>query len=109
MLEALSGCEMPNKYFVSGLSPGGERLTADLFKCEEKSGCCERQFCPGNVRPLDIIVRHVSPNSQKDMQPFLQIEKPCKCTMLCFCRPEIKVNLVEGGQVKPIGRIEYPF
>lgn len=54
-------------------------------------------------------MRHLSPNSQNDMAPFLQIEKPCKCTCLCFCRPEIKVNLVEGGQVKPLGRIEFPF
>jgi hypothetical protein len=61
------------------------------------------------MRPLDIVVRHLSPNSPNDYKPFLKIEKPCKCTCLCFCRPEVKVNLSEGGQVKPLGRIEFPF
>jgi len=97
MLEMMTGCEMANKYYVCPLNPGGGKGGSYTFKCKEESGCCERQFCPGPVRPLDICISHISPGSPKDLQPFLRIKKPCKCTFLCWCRPEIEVLLIEGG------------
>jgi len=63
----------------------------------------------GNQRPLDIHIDHVSPNSPKDCAPFLTCVKPCKCTWMCFCRPEMKIYLVENGQNTYIGKILQPF
>ena len=63
MIEAMTGCEMPNKYFIAPLNSGGGKAGSYCFRCEEKSGCFERQFCPGNVRPLDVTVTHIAPGS----------------------------------------------
>ena len=41
-IEAVTGCEMPNKYFVYPLGPNGNKQGMAFFKCEEKSGFCER-------------------------------------------------------------------
>ena len=59
LLEVFTGCEMKNKYFVSELNEDGK--TADgwpLFRCKEETGICERLFCKGAMRPLDINVFH---------------------------------------------------
>ena len=109
LTEVVTGCEMPNKYYVSALKTGGGPIGDHLFKCTEKSGCCERQFMKGESRPLDITIEHVSPNSARDTQPFLHCIKPCKCTCCCFCRPEMKIYLVEDGQNKHIGTIKQPY
>jgi hypothetical protein len=42
LTEVFTGCEMPNKYYIHALRPGGGRLGGRLFKCEEKSGFCAR-------------------------------------------------------------------
>ncbi len=44
-----------------------------------------------------------------EYEPFLKLERPCKCTFLCFGRPEILVILVEGGKKEYLGKIVDPF
>lgn len=61
------------------------------------------------MRPLDIVVNHESPNSQKHGTPFLWMNKPCKmCVWPCCCRPELLVYNIEGGANNMIGRLEMP-
>ena len=81
MLEMVTGCEMPNKYYVSTFVPDQSGTNAQggpqqakgpyvprvpkglpFFKCKEKSGFCERMCCRGPARPLDIDVMHESPS-----------------------------------------------
>ena len=40
LMEVIGGCEMPNKYFVSPLAPGGGIGGPNMFKCKENSNCC---------------------------------------------------------------------
>ena len=61
LLEVMTGCEMPNKYYVSEYDSLQGKKGVPLFKCKEMSGFCERQFCTGDARPLDVEVRHESP------------------------------------------------
>ena len=42
LLEVVSGCEMPNKYYISEFDGVGGKKGVPLFKCNEKSGCLER-------------------------------------------------------------------
>lgn len=79
IFEAMTGCELPNKYYVyelnaaaAGLAPEGEAKPKSyyssakgltLFKAKEQSGCFERQFCRGEARPLDIALNHEAPTS----------------------------------------------
>jgi len=45
LLEAITGCETENKYEVFAADKDGDKKKKlILFKCKEKSGCCERQF-----------------------------------------------------------------
>ncbi len=108
LLEVVSGCEMPNKYYISEFDGVGGKKGVPLFKCNEKSGCLERQFCTGDMRPLNVEVLHENPGPRQGM-PFLNLVKPCKCTMWCLCRPEMIVNMIEDGAMDKIGRVEYPF
>jgi len=41
----------------------------------------------------------------QDGQPFLRIERPCKCTWMCCNRPEATVILTENGQEKRLGSV----
>lgn len=103
-LESLTGCEQPNIYHVFGNSPLGMRY---LFKCIEKSGCCERRFCPSNQRPLDLDIIHCNSVDQLGMgytTPFAHMDKPFMCTICCICRPEIDVILNSTNQ--PIGKVK---
>ena len=43
ILEALTGCETNNTYYVYVMSVSGEFTC--LFKCKEQSDCCERYWC----------------------------------------------------------------
>ena len=104
-LEAITGCEQPNIYHIFGNSPLGFRY---LFKCKEKSNCCSRRFCPSTNRPLDLDIIHCSSFDQLGMNyttPFATMNKPCKCTICCLCRPEIDVILNSTSQA--IGKIKH--
>lgn len=104
LLETITGCEMPNKYYVSALGTGfrdndATPIGPPFFKCVEKSGWCARQFCHAAARPLNINVNHEGPSSPFHGLPFLTLEKPCKCCVFpCCCRPEMKVNFSEPTQ-----------
>jgi len=51
----------------------------------------------GRMRAMKVIIEHISPESTKDRENILRIEKTCGCGVLCFCRPEMVVKCVEDG------------
>ena len=104
-IAAMTGCEQPNIYHVFGNSPLGVKY---LFKCMERSNCCARRFCPSTNTPLDLDIIHCSSVDQLGIgytTPFATMNKPFKCTILCLCRPEIKVVLNSSGQV--VGKVNH--
>ena len=44
-----------------------------------------------------------------EYEPFLHLERPCKCTFLCCSRPEVRVTLVENGRSEFLGKVIDPF
>jgi len=108
-LEAITGCEKGNTYYVFPLSKDGEKKGKRLFKAKEKSSCFAKQCMSGDCRPFQLKVNLESTSEETDNEPFLLIDRPCKCTCLCFNRPEITVNLVEDGQNVYVGKIRDPW
>jgi len=108
--EAFSGCEQENVYYVYGLTKDGEKKGNLLFKCKEKSSCCARMCLSGECRPFVVTVSTVDKDFEElDNEPFIKIERPCKCTCYCFNRPEITVTHVSGGKDEYIGKVVDPF
>jgi len=107
-MEQFTGCESPNRYFVFSQSPqGGMKL---LFKCKEFSGCCMRNCCPAGQREFNMAIKHVASNSVLSSDdfslPFVNVNKPFKCTCLCLDRPKMQVNFANN---QPLGSIKEPF
>jgi len=110
LLEALSGCDMPNKYEVYNMKDG-MKTGRSQFLYTEKSGCCSRQCLPPDCRPLDmsVISEQYGPGAENETEHVLHIERPCKCTIYCFNRQEMQVNWIEKGQNKYLGKIVDPY
>ena len=106
-LEVVSGCEVENRYHVYGYDPATQQKKAKLFKCKEKSGWCSRQCLSGSCRPFKMNISSIKPTGE--LEPFIQMERPCTCTFLCFNRPEVHVNLVENGRTEYLGKVVDPF
>jgi len=127
-LEALTGCEFENVYYVYKLvreqgflneqkevkvktkkekiKPQGEVI----FKCKEVSGCCERNFMGGSCRPftMDVMRRTIS-NGKKRNEPFLILKRPCVCTCYCLNRPYIDVIWINGKKEVALGKVTEPW
>jgi hypothetical protein len=109
LLEVVSGCETENKYHVFTLDKSGKKKGQRLFKCKEKSSCCARQCMSGDCRPFRMEISTLVRGEDDEYEPFLRLERECKCTCLCFQRPEILVTLVEGGKNEYLGKIVDPW
>jgi hypothetical protein len=100
-MEVMSGCEMPNRYYISPLRVGPTGHTSKMgnfcFKAKEESTCCQRQCVTGDNRELTVRINHLSPNSPTHRMPFLELRKECTCTCMCLSRPTLEVFLVENG------------
>lgn len=109
MMELVSGCDTQNVYDVYSRNSKGQIVF--LFKCKEKSGCCERQYCRGDSRPFKMHVKHVQNNGIMDpdmMEDFAVFDRPYKCTCLCLERPKMKgFYRSETGQM--FGSITEPW
>ena len=59
----------------------------------------------GDVRPFKVQIMTTC------WQPYLELEKECRCTFLCFNRPRIDVRLIEPphNEGKFIGAIVQPW
>ena len=98
IFEMITGCETANRYHVFGKTLQGYKY---LFKCNEKSGWFMRNCCPSNFRQFSMDIVHITsgnPDVPGFSKNFANLFKPFKCTLCCFCRPEMYVTLTEGNQ-----------
>lgn len=115
VLEVVTGCETPNLYKVYAADANGERVGKQkpIFKCKEKSECCQRICCPGNCRAFKMKVKNYQKKmGDDDKNLFMIFSRPFKCTCFCLNRPHMDVMVSDAAQehqeVKPshyIGRL----
>ena len=106
-LEAITGCETPNRYHVFGLTQLGYTY---LFKCSEISGWFMRNCCPSSARSFDMEIKHIASLGQFNAnfsKNFATANRPFTCTFFCLNRPEMTITLVDNGQ--SVGKIRNPF
>jgi len=107
--EVFSGCERQNSYFIHNLDQTGEKTGVEILRAKEESNWCARQVLAGNCRPFKMVVQLRDTDPKIHNAPFLELERPCTCTFLCFARPVINIYHVEGGKREHIGKIIRPF
>jgi len=109
--QALTGCELQNRYHIYALDENGkERKGTKMFKCKETSECCQRQFCSPHCRAFSMNVNNKDYADQTfDGSSFLHFERGFKCTCLCLERPEMAVRLTENGNDIYLGKVKNPF
>lgn len=106
ILEAMTGCEQGNTYHVFPMSKDGNKKGKKIFKCKEKSSCFAKQCMSGDCRPFQMKVNLEDATEELDNEPFLLLDRQCKCTCMCFNRPEMTVAWVEDGKNEYIGKIK---
>ena len=106
-IEAITGCETPNRYHVLGHTNNG--LFKYLFKCQENSSFCQRNCCPSKIREFNMDIFHAAsvPLAGNIAGKFASAFKPLKIPCFCFNRPEIMVTM--GPDNKYIGKIKHLF
>lgn len=108
ILEAITGCETPNRYHIFGQYLTGQ--TKYLFKCKESSTFFMRMCLNSSSREFHMNVKHIaSPLDFKEdfSKTFVDIYKPYKCTCCCQNRPEMQIILSDTKE--PLGIIRQPF
>mmetsp|Transcript_60079 Transcript_60079/g.69597 ORF Transcript_60079/g.69597 Transcript_60079/m.69597 type:complete len:346 (-) Transcript_60079:216-1253(-) len=109
VLEALTGCDMENRYLIFPANQQGDgKKGKALFKAKEKSGWCSRQCCHPDCRPFKMDVLHEYKDLE-DGDPFLALDRPYTCTFLCCNRPYMTVQRNEAGQNENLGVIKAPW
>jgi hypothetical protein len=106
LLEMMSGCEQGNTYNVFPLGKDGDKKGRKFYKAKEKSGCFSKQCMSADCRPFSLKVNLDDDDEQFDNEPFLILDRPCKCTFMCLERPEMTVFCVEDGKNDFIGKIK---
>jgi len=109
LLAAASGCIPPSVFKIFPLGKDGEKRGKALFKAKEESGCCSRQCMSADCRPFVMKVKLDDDDEELDNENFLLIDRPCKCTVLCFNRPVITINCVQDGKDTYIGKVVNPW
>ena len=120
LLEALTGCETPNRYNVFYIDNSGQKKF--LFKCKEESGWFCRNCIPSNSRPFYLKMLHLKNYhpSEENKELIADFERPFVCTCFCCCRP--KMDSFFKGETLPeknarkkiqsdgkIGKVVEPF
>lgn len=106
----LCGCDFENTYEMFNTNENLKKKGSCLFKAREESSFCSRNCCRGPVRPMKVFIEHSSVGSNKDGDPFLELDKPCVCWMpgLCCNRPTVDVYNIENRARDLLGRIKLP-
>jgi len=63
----------------------------------------------GACRPFKMTVQLRDTDLKVHNTAFLEIERPCTCTIYCFGRPVVNVTHVENGTKTYLGKIMNPF
>lgn len=108
ILEAVTGCEMQNRYHVFLETMEGLKYA---FKCNERSGSCARCCCSPTCRPLELYIRHIISldyyqKSENFAKIFVRVDKPCEMGCCCLCRPHMDVRLADNNRL--LGKIREP-
>jgi hypothetical protein len=109
LMEMFTGCEQNNTYQVFPLGKDGDKKGKKIFKCKEKSSFCAKQCMSGDCRPFQMKINLEDDSEELDNEPFLLLDRPCKCTCYCFNRPEMTVTYVEDGKSEYVGKIRDPW
>ena len=115
--EAFTPCEFENRYRVYNTEKKGGEVKKDkqskIFKCKERSTCCQRQCIPAPLREfkMDIMYRQYEFDPAKGRivpkwVPFLEVKRDYACTCCCLNRPIIRVDCVYKGQNSTIGYVK---
>lgn len=107
--EIASGCERENSYSIFNMDKATEKTGVELLRAREKSNCCARQIFSGGCRPFVMNIQLRDNDPAVHNQPFLELERPCTCTCLCFARPEVLIHHVEGGKRTYLGKLVNPW
>lgn len=106
LLEAMTGCDQQNTYFVHELRPDGQKKKKKLFMCKEQSGWCARNCMSADCKPFKMIVKkHVTDEDWEGNDDVFRFERECQCTCMCCNRPELKIFYIENGQNKYLGKV----
>lgn len=100
-LEAMTGCEMANKFWVRLGGEGGPIFMTAI----ENSDFCERQCCSAKLASFEI---NLYPGTSELGTPLLQLKRGLKCTdttnmcpccCLCDCQQHMTINDTSGNQI----------
>ena len=89
LMEALTGCETPNRYNVFLIDKFRQKKY--LFKCKEESNWFCRNCVPSSNRSFYLKMHHII-NSNKNTdykQTIADFERSFMCTCFCCCRPKM--------------------
>merc|ERR1711939_815846 len=103
LLEALTGCDRPNKYNVYPLKYGKDKKAKKIFKWKEKSNMCNR-LMPIAWKKFKQRCYNLQSGKEED-EYCLRCEKKCACPMLCLNRMEMHVYHCEKGVEQKLGRV----
>jgi len=107
--EFASGCERENSYSIFGMDKAGQKTGVELLRAREKSNFCARQCLSGGCRPFVMNIQLRDNDEKAHNQPFLELERPCTCTCLCFARPVVNIHHVENGKRTYLGKLVNPW
>jgi hypothetical protein len=106
LMEALTGCEQANTYYVYEMTKEGDHKKKKIFKCKEKSGWCARNCLAPDCKPFDMHVKKVAKDADLDTdETVIRMERKCQCTCYCCNRPQMKVYSTQNGQEVYIGKV----
>lgn len=101
IIEAITGCETENKYYVFERNQHGRKMGKPILKCKEYSHCCARTCLPGDCRPFKMRVF----NLWNHEGMCLELVRPCQCSICCFNRPQMQVYYTEDGGREYLGKV----
>ena len=114
LLEAVSGCERPNVYYVypRHKKDKDKKKGAKMFKYKEKSTCYERCLT-GNCKPFRMKC-HNKQKKDGDEEQCMECKKECRCTYYCCNRAEMhcyytELEEKEGGETHYLGKCYDPY
>merc|ERR1712170_26801 len=113
LMEALSGCEFPNVYYVYPRARGDKdkKKGKKIFKYKEKSSFYDRCLT-GSCKPFHMKVENEQKHSEDEV--CMRCQKECACTYYCLNRTEMKCTYTEiqekgGGETHDLGFCRDPW
>jgi hypothetical protein len=100
-------CDRENAYYVYQQAEDGDKIGPKMFKAKEKSGWCVRNCMHPNCRPFDVNVLHEDGPHMGNK--IFHYQRECRCTCLCFNRPEMEIIHVENGANERLGKVTEPW